>query len=440
MTVISETRPNGRAGARLSVSHVGFPVDGFIALIGLGSLIFVAFPTFGPVKISDLVLPAISARALARRPFRFPIPLFGVLAVVVAGVGVGVTGAGAPQIDVIGDWATGLESPRLYPLIVAFRIVTTAIASLEIVSIVVAHRKRMAPVLRRFLLCHLLLAVALFLIGPGRDIEGQIRGTFLERGQLARFTIVLTALVVLAHSKKHLPGVLVPVLALFAILPSLAGVALAGVFTATYLGRHLNLRLKRTSPMVVGILLALVLAVAPKFIPLVQLKVESFLVTEDPDRPAQGRYAAWRLAPTVIQASPLIGFGTGKYIFVRDSEQFGKDFAREPHDNADSPFITLLVDHGLLGGLAAAALLVFGPIGRRPSDRRAWPWILLNAALMFSGSLETPLTWIAFAMALLAPFPGSDDDVEVKSESAKKPGPTSGSVQGRFERIENLVP
>ena len=149
----------------------GFPMDCVVALIGLGSLAFVAFPTLGPVKLSDLILPGIALRSLGRRPVRFPKSLFAILAVVLGGAGIGATGAGAPQVDVIGAWATGLESPRIYAVITAFRVATTAIACFDIVSVVAAHRRHMEPVLRWLLLSHLILSIGLYVAGPGRDVS-----------------------------------------------------------------------------------------------------------------------------------------------------------------------------------------------------------------------------------------------------------------------------
>ena len=390
--------PSGRIAAPIPR---GLPVDLVVAVVGLASIALVAFPTFGPLKLADVVLPIIAVRALARRPSRFTAPLAGIVAMVIVSGLIGVSKAGVPRIDVIGDWATGLESPSVYPAITAIRICFTAIACFEIIWILTSLGARAQRAIAWMLAAHLVVSVLVFVAGPGRDHEGQIRGTFNERGPLARYTIVLAALLLLVRKGHRVPGAMVFVLALVASLPSLAGVALTGLFGGAYVVQRLNLRLRRTTPIVLGIVGLLILAALPRAVPLVQEKAMLFSEPLD-DRPANGRYAAVRLAPAAVAASPFVGYGLGGFIFVRDSVQFGSKFARIPHDGADSPFIALFVDFGVFGGLFMALLIVIGPVWRRPGAVSAWPWAALNLAMVFTGSLETPLLWVSFAMASMA--------------------------------------
>ena len=421
-----------------SFSSEGRARDRLLIIAVLVSMPLVAFPRFGPLKAIDFALVLLTVRSFGSSRFVIPSQIVAITALVGLWTAVAFFGGNLRNLHQIGDWSVGLESMVGYPFVAAFRICTAAIGMYELIRLSLRDRVWVSKAASYTLISVTTVSILLWLTGPGRDVEGRPKGTFTERGPFSRYLIAMCALVLFLQIRRRIPFSIYFAVALAASTGALSGALLLGFFGGVYVAREARRRLHFASVAPVMVALVFLGALAPIASPLIMQKVASLRRAREAQLGGNGRYAALLIVEPVVRSAPWIGYGTGSYIFVRDSEEFGLHLARIPHDNADVPVIELLVDHGLLGGGVFLALLLVGPFRR--IRRGNWPWFALLCASLLTGTTVTYLLWLAFAMAMQR----GDADATVRARShrvlAISPGPVALDLPVReFEAASRVI-
>jgi hypothetical protein len=385
-----------------------------LALFLFASLFFTDWLRIGPIKLNDILFLFVLYYLISGRHEIAITPRFVRVALVILFIGVIIAEWNLtlnPCITVLGGWDHGLESHRIYPFVAFVQLLLYFLGGRFIANEVIENIGQMLPKIIKYLLAYQWFFLFLYFVPWSRDYVTNdgifLRAGFTEKGPYASYLIFGMLLVytiqhtyskrMLTRSRKinnifYVTTIISLILTqAYRILP-----VVAAFWVGKMVGKNLKTALKYSS--IILISAVAVIYLFPDFLE----KIIIYLTPMDPAR-AMGRYAGLIVFARSIHEMPLFGWGTGSYIFLRTSSQYGWDLPLIRHDAPDNFYLQTIIENGWIFGFLIIWCLIFIPIIKSWKKNRLFifPFALAFAVYPLDGVMYFNQFWVWFCFLMI---------------------------------------